>query len=122
MTGAQSSYKNVIIDDFRMNTVFEVDFKTVLLPKFAPLCLSRQSRFLHNRQMKKLSDLKPGDIARVIGIQSSELKPKLLEMGLVENQEIKVLFKAPFGDPIAVEVGDYVLSMRKDEAILVNVE
>ncbi len=72
--------------------------------------------------MKKLSDLKPGDITRVIGIQSSELKPKLLEMGLVENQEIKVLFKAPFGDPIAVEVGDYVLSMRKDEAALVNVE
>jgi len=72
--------------------------------------------------MKKLSDLKPGDTARVTGIQSSDLKPKLLEMGLVEHQEIKILFKAPFGDPIAVEVGGYVLSMRKDEAILVEVE
>lgn len=72
--------------------------------------------------MKRLSELKPGDTARVAGIQSSDLKPKLLEMGLVENQEIKVLFKAPFGDPIAIEVGDYVLSMRKDEAILVEVK
>jgi len=72
--------------------------------------------------MKKLSDLKPGELTRVVGIQSSDLKPKLLEMGLVENQQIKVLFKAPFGDPIAVEVGDYVLSMRKDEAVLVEVE
>lgn len=72
--------------------------------------------------MKKLSELKAGESARVIGIQTTELKPKLLEMGLIVNQEIKVLFKAPFGDPIAVEVGDYVLSMRKDEAIFVEVE
>ena len=72
--------------------------------------------------MKKLSDLKTGECSRVIGIQATGLKPKLLEMGLVENQDVKVIFKAPFGDPIAVEVGDYVLSMRKNEAILVEVE
>jgi Fe2+ transport system protein FeoA len=72
--------------------------------------------------MRKLSELKRGETAQVVGISSSELKPKLLEMGLVNGQHVKLLFKAPFGDPVAVEVGDYVLSMRKDEAVLVEVE
>ncbi len=71
--------------------------------------------------MRKLSELKRGETAQVVGIDSSELKPKLLEMGLVNGQLVKLLFKAPFGDPIAIEVGGYVLSMRKDEAVLVEV-
>lgn len=71
--------------------------------------------------MRKLSELKRGESAHVVGIDSSELKPKLMEMGLINGQLVKLLFKAPFGDPIAVEVGGYVLSMRKDEAVLVEV-
>jgi len=35
---------------------------------------------------------------------------------------VKVLFKAPFGDPIAVDVDGYVLSLRKSEADLVQIE
>lgn len=71
--------------------------------------------------MKKLSELSIGQHATVCSIQESALRPKLLEMGLIQGQDIKVLFKAPFGDPIAVEVGTYVLSMRKDEAMLVEI-
>ncbi|MBX7095894.1 MAG: ferrous iron transport protein A [Flavobacteriales bacterium] len=58
---------------------------------------------------------------RIKSIIDSPLKPKLLEMGLVSGQELRILFKAPFGDPIAIEVGDYVLSLRLDEARLVEV-
>jgi len=36
--------------------------------------------------------------------------------------EVKVLFKAPGGCPLAVEVGkDYVLGLRKEEAAFVTV-
>lgn len=43
-------------------------------------------------------------------------------MGLYSGKTVKVLFKAPFGDPIAVDVDGYVLSMRLDEASLVELE
>jgi len=60
--------------------------------------------------------------ATVTGISDSDLKPKLLEMGLYNGKVVTVLFKAPFGDPIAVDVDGYVLSMRLDEAALVQIE
>ena len=52
----------------------------------------------------------------------NELTAKLTEMGLYEGRLLKILFKAPFQDPIAVDVGGYILSLRRDEASLVYVE
>jgi Fe2+ transport system protein FeoA len=47
---------------------------------------------------------------------------RLIELGMTPGMEVKVLFKAPGGCPIAVEVGEhYVLGMRKEEANLVTV-
>ena len=54
--------------------------------------------------------------------ESNQLMGKLAEMGLYPGKEVKVLYKAPFGDPIAVDVGGYVLSLRKYEASLVQVD
>lgn len=64
----------------------------------------------------------PMGVRRVVKhLKKGELSTKLLEMGLVEGQQVEVLFKAPFGDPIAVSVGDYVLSLRLEEAEWVEV-
>ena len=49
------------------------------------------------------------------------LSGKLTDMGLYPGKEIKVLFKAPFGDPIAIDLEGYVLSLRKFEASLIEV-
>ena len=46
----------------------------------------------------------------------------MMEMGLVEGKKLEVLFRAPFGDPIAIDVDGYTLSLRKDEAQLVLVD
>ncbi len=70
---------------------------------------------------KSLSIIKPGEIVTISTILDSSLKPKLMEMGLVVGKKLKVLFKAPLGDPIAVDLGGYVLSLRLDEAGLINV-
>jgi ferrous iron transport protein A len=43
-------------------------------------------------------------------------------MGIYAGKEIRVLFRAPFGGPLAVEIGDYTLSMREEEAGLVLIE
>ena len=55
-------------------------------------------------------------------IIASDLAVKLLEMGIIEGKQLKVLYRAPFGDPMAVDIGGYVLSLRNDEAALVEVE
>jgi ferrous iron transport protein A len=66
--------------------------------------------------MRTLADLPLRKKTVVVQIKESALKPKLLEMGLYTGKTVEVLFRAPFGDPIAVDVDGYVLSMRLDEA------
>lgn len=68
-----------------------------------------------------LSDIENGKEVNVISIASSILRVKLLEMGLLEGEAVRVLFRAPFGDPIAIDVNGYVLSLRLSEARLVEV-
>ena len=59
---------------------------------------------------------------RIKAITESSLKPKLLEMGLYAGKEVKILFVAPLGDSIAVDIDGYTLSMRLSEAALIEVE
>ncbi len=52
----------------------------------------------------------------------TELYVKLLEMGCIPDEEISIELSAPLGDPIAVNVAGYQLSLRKDEAASIMVE
>ena len=72
--------------------------------------------------VKVLSEISNGSRVKVTSITQSELKVKLMEMGVVKGRVLTVLYRAPLGDPIAVDVDGYVLSLRKDEAVLVEVE
>lgn len=72
--------------------------------------------------MVTLANALKGQKVKVTKLLKSEISSKLLEMGLFDGQEVEVLFKAPFGDPIAVNIGGYVLSLRLDEAKLVEVQ
>ena len=71
---------------------------------------------------KTLADVSIGELVKVNALIPSPVSSKLLEMGLYIGQEVEILFKAPFGDPIAVNVGGYVLSLRLNEADLIVVE
>lgn len=71
--------------------------------------------------MVDLSMIPNGKKVRIKKIQSSFLRPKLIEMGIIEGDFVQVLFKAPLGDPIAISVKGYTLSLRKDEAALIEV-
>lgn len=72
--------------------------------------------------MKNLSQVNLGEEALVKSVSQSSLKSKLTELGIVENTAVKMVLKAPFGDPIAIDVEGYVLSLRKSEADLISVE
>ena len=72
--------------------------------------------------MKNLSELKLGTKAVIDSFSDKELALKLMEMGCLPGEKIHIERKAPLGDPIAISISGYVLSMRKSEAktILVN--
>ena len=71
---------------------------------------------------QSLSKIKNGETVTVRQIEESSLKVKLMEMGLIEGKELRVLYRAPFGDPMAIDVDGYVLSLRNDEADLISVD
>jgi len=72
--------------------------------------------------MPNLSQIQPGSCVEVLSIASSSLKPKLMELGIVRGKQLKVLFRAPFGDPIAIDIRGSILSLRLDEAALIAVQ
>jgi ferrous iron transport protein A len=72
--------------------------------------------------MIKLRDLKQGESAIIHSIENSDLFLKLLEMGCVPGEAIRVEKIAPFGDPISIQVAGYTLSLRLSEAEAIIVE
>ncbi|NLB75484.1 MAG: ferrous iron transport protein A [Crenarchaeota archaeon] len=73
--------------------------------------------------MQKLSTLQPGQTAIITTMQQNgPVKRRLLEMGLVRGSKIKIIRRAPLGDPIEIEIRDYKLTLRKKEADTITVE
>ncbi len=73
---------------------------------------------------KKLSELDVGEEGIIVDILRgpANLLRRLLDMGLVRNTRVKVVRRAPLGDPIEFEVSGYPLSLRREEAEYVIVE
>jgi Fe2+ transport system protein FeoA len=69
-----------------------------------------------------LSNINNGETVIVRQIEESSLKVKLMEMGIVGGKELRVLYRAPLGDPMAIDVAGYVLSLRNDEANMITVD
>jgi ferrous iron transport protein A len=65
---------------------------------------------------KRLSELKPGTPCVIQSFTDEEIKLKLMEMGCIPGETIYIERTAPLGDPIAISVAGYTLSIRKDEA------
>jgi ferrous iron transport protein A len=72
--------------------------------------------------MKRLSELRAGSIARIHSFEKNDLFLKLMEMGCVPGEVIRVEKIAPLGDPISIVVAGYSLSLRLDEAENIFVE
>ena len=68
-----------------------------------------------------LDKLFVGDEAIIESFTNDAVKLILLEMGCIPGERISVERIAPLGDPIAINVSGYLLSMRKAEAATVEV-
>jgi ferrous iron transport protein A len=71
---------------------------------------------------KKLSEIKIGKEVIIRAFENEDIFLKLMEMGCVPGEKIKVEKIAPFKDPISVTVAGYSLSLRLDEAEHILVE
>ena len=71
-----------------------------------------------------LSTLGRGDHCSVAEITSehAELKSRLYALGIIPGSQIEILRFAPLGDPMQVKVGNSLISIRKSEAEVIEVE
>lgn len=70
-----------------------------------------------------LAMLRPGEKGKITGMGvTGPIKRRLMDMGVLVGERIKVEKVAPLGDPIEVTIKDYCLSLRKKEAEGISVE
>jgi len=69
-------------------------------------------------QLDRLTAGQSGTVTSVLG--SGAIRRRLLEMGLTPGIRVELLRRAPLGDPIELRVRGYLLSLRADQAALVQ--
>ncbi|MHA1584474.1 MAG: FeoA family protein [Promethearchaeota archaeon] len=67
-----------------------------------------------------MSELRIGEVGIIKNIDSN--LHRLLVMGLIPGAEIKLIRKAPIGDPLEFEIKNYSLSLRKEECQKIEVQ
>ena len=74
----------------------------------------------------KLSELNPGDIARISQVGQIDLpavvKRKLLSMGITPNTRFSLIRRAPMGSGVELDIRGSKLCMRRDLADIIEVE
>ena len=71
-----------------------------------------------------LSNLIPGQQGKILKLDSSigPIRRRLMDMGVIPGETVKVEKVAPMGDPIEITVKSYNLSLRKNEAKGIEIE
>ena len=73
--------------------------------------------------MRTLRDVKIGKTAKVVKLHGEgALKRRIMDMGITKGVEVYVRKVAPLGDPLEISVRGYELSIRKDDAEMIEVE
>ncbi len=72
--------------------------------------------------MKRLSELLVGQKGIIHSFEKDDIFIKLMEMGCVPGEQVKVIQVAPLGDPMSIAVSGYTLSLRKSEAGKIFIE
>ena len=73
--------------------------------------------------MRTLREVKVGETVKVTKLNGEgAVKRRIMDMGITKGVEIYVRKVAPLGDPVEVTVRGYELSLRKNDAEMVEVE
>ncbi len=66
--------------------------------------------------------MRVGKTAVISSFENDDIFLKLMEMGCVPGETVKIDQAAPLGDPISITVAGYHLSLRLDEAKMIWVD
>ena len=70
----------------------------------------------------KLSELKTGERAVIVKVNGhGSFRKRIIEMGFVKGNRVKVILNAPLRDPIEYEIIGYKISLRREEASKIEV-
>lgn len=73
--------------------------------------------------MKTLKDCRPSETVFVKKITGTgAVKRRIMDMGITKGVEIHIRKVAPLGDPIELNIRGYELSVRKQDAQMIEVE
>ena len=72
--------------------------------------------------MKTLKEVKSGETVQVLELSGSgAVKRRIMDMGITKGCSIFVRKVAPLGDPVEVTVRGYELSLRKEDAQMIEI-
>lgn len=72
---------------------------------------------------KTLRETKKGETVKVVKLNGAgALKRRIMDMGITKGSELYIRKVAPLGDPVEITVRGYELSLRKEDAQMVEVE
>lgn len=73
--------------------------------------------------LKTVSEMRPGESGVVVNTRGEGwTRKRLLDMGVTKSAPLTFKKSAPLGDPLEVVIRGYVLSLRRKEGDLVDVE
>ena len=73
--------------------------------------------------MKTLDCVRPGESVTVQRLQGlGPVKRRIMDMGITKGTIITVRKVAPLGDPLEINLRNYELSIRKEDAKMVEVQ
>lgn len=73
--------------------------------------------------MKTLREIKSGETVTVVKLNGEgAVKRRIMDMGITKGCSVYIRKVAPLGDPVEVTVRGYELSVRKEDAQMVEVE
>ena len=73
--------------------------------------------------MKTLRQVKVGETVTVVKLHGEgPVKRRIMDMGITKGVQVYVRKVAPLGDPVEVNVRGYELSIRKNDAEMIEVQ
>ena len=71
----------------------------------------------------RLDQLQSGQAGIIVALShTGQRLRRLLEMGFSEGAHVQLVRRAPLGDPLEISLGDFRLSLRLEDAALIEVK
>lgn len=73
--------------------------------------------------MRTLKDIKIGESCKIVKLHGEgAIKRRIMDMGITKGTTVTLRKVAPLGDPLELTVRGYELTLRKNDAEMIEVE